>query len=141
MRWVALPSELGQRPCCVHTLCTVVVPQVCHAAVTRWLQDHVRCQGGSVSGGALGGQESVHVSVQVVHQELPLQLCPLGKSCFLLTIDGAEPLLESDLPSLRQAAQGRAGPEAAPLETLDDVPFSALSSQQQRVLEIGRAHV
>ena len=40
--------------------------------------------------------------VRVVHMALPAQLCPLGSSTFLLPVDGAHPLLQSDLPELRR---------------------------------------
>ena len=82
----------------------------------------------------LGGGEA-QVEVRVVQLAVPAQLCPLGSTAFLLPVDGAEPLLHSDLPELQRAAVSR-GDRSAPLSSLDQLhgQWSALPTARQRSL-------
>ena len=67
------------------------------------------------------------LDVRIVHLVLPAQLCPLGSAAFLLSADGAQPLLESDLEEMRTE-------DAPPPSKLDDIAWSSLPPPRQRSL-------
>ena len=74
------------------------------------------------------------LDVRIVHTTMPLQLCPLGTTAFLLSSEGAQPLLESDLPEVHKACAARGADAGPPPATLSDVTWSSLPAARQRAL-------
>ncbi len=99
----------------------------CRSAVLRMLRTSVHASGELAATGPASALDDglcpeasasplpteMEVEVEVVHAQLPVQLCPLGTDAFLLPIGDADRLLACDLADGAAGAQGdRAAPVA-----------------------------